>query len=111
MNELLAKGVAVRRVDKLAPGLKPGDFVIPSAPEATLSTIAKETGVDFRPLNTAVSAGIHDVKKLRIGMYQRYGGGNIDEGWTPLTLERFSFISAPLLDAESRKVILKQSST
>ena len=53
--------------------------------------LAKQTGVEFHALNAAVTAGIHDVKKLRIGMYQRYSGGNIDEGWTRWMLEQFSF--------------------
>ncbi len=103
VNQLLAQGITVRRVDKPSQGLKSGDFVVPAAPNATLAAIAQQTGVDFRPLNTPVSAGIHDVKKLRIGMYMRYGGGNIDEGWTRFTLERFNFNSTPVLDAEIKK--------
>jgi hypothetical protein len=103
VNLLLAQGVIVRRITKPSPGLKPGDFVLPSGPEAALSAIAKETGVDFQPLKTAPSEGIHDVRKLRIGMYQRYGGGNMDEGWTRWALEHFSFPAVPLLDAEIKK--------
>ncbi len=103
VNKLLTQGVTVRRVDKPSGGLKPGDFVIPSAPETALQTIARETGVDFQPLATQITQGAHDVKKLRIGMYQRYGGGNMDEGWTRWTLEHFSFQSVPLLDAELKK--------
>ncbi len=103
VNQLLAKGVAVRRVTKPSPGLKPGDFVIPTAPEATLTAIAKETGVDFRPLQAAPNEGIHDVRKLRIGMYQRYGGGNIDEGWTRWVLEHFAFPYVSILDADIKK--------
>jgi hypothetical protein len=103
VNLLLAKGVTVRRVDKPSQGLKPGDFMVPSAPDALLSSIAKETGVDFHPLNAAVTEGTHNVGKLRIGMYQRYSGGNIDEGWTRWVLEQFSFPSVPILDAEIKK--------
>ncbi|MCK7496492.1 MAG: hypothetical protein MZW92_40480 [Comamonadaceae bacterium] len=33
-----------------------------------------------------MTAGAHDAKRLRIGMYQRYRGGNMDEGWTRLAL-------------------------
>jgi hypothetical protein len=83
--------------------LKPGDFVIPTAPDATLTAIAKETGVGFHPLKAAPTEGIHDVRKLRIGMYQRYGGGNIDEGWTRWVLEHFSFSYVSVLDAEFKK--------
>ncbi len=103
VNELLAGGVTVRRVDKASQGLQPGDFVVPAAPEATLTALAKETGVDFHALNAPVTQGIHDVKRLRIGMYQRYGGGNIDEGWTRWILEQFQFPAVPLMDAEIKK--------
>jgi zinc carboxypeptidase len=103
VNQLLAKGVTVRRITKESQGLKPGDFIIPAAPDAILTAIATETGVDFRPLKTAPAEGIRDVRKARIGMYQRYGGGNIDEGWTRWVLEHFSFPSVPVLDAEIKK--------
>ena len=103
VNELLAANVTVRRVDKPSQGLQPGDFVVPSAPEATLTTLAKETGVDFNPLKAPVTEGIHDIKRLRIGMYQRYGGGNLDEGWTRWTMEQFRFPVVPLMDAEIKK--------
>jgi hypothetical protein len=43
------------------------------------------------------------MKRLRIAMYQRYGGGNIDEGWTRLLLEQFSFPYASIKDADIKK--------
>jgi hypothetical protein len=103
VNLLLAGGVSVRRVDKAQAGLNPGDFVVSSAPEATLTPIAQKTGVDFLPLKAAVPEGIHEMKKLRIGMYQRYGGGNIDEGWTRFVLEKFEFPAVPIMDAAIKK--------
>jgi hypothetical protein len=36
-------------------------------------------------------------------MYQRYWGGNMDEGWTRLLLEQFSFPYRSIMDAEIRK--------
>jgi len=33
-------------------------------------------------------------------MYQRYGGGNIDEGWTRLVLEQFNFAYTSIFDPE-----------
>ncbi len=103
VNLLLAKGIGVRRVDKPSSGLKAGDFVIPAASEAVLNPIAKETGVDFRALQTPIVKDIHDIKRLRIGMYQRYGGGNIDEGWTRWIFDHFAFPAVPLMDAEIKK--------
>ena len=36
-------------------------------------------------------------------MYQRYGGGNIDEGWTRWIMEQFQFPAVPIMDAEIKK--------
>ncbi|MGA3237840.1 MAG: M14 family zinc carboxypeptidase [Bryobacteraceae bacterium] len=100
LNLLFDKGVAVRRVDKAGAGLRPGDFLVPAGSDAVLETVAKQTGVDFTPLRAAVSAGVHDMKRQRVAMYQRFGGGNIDEGWTRLVLEQFNFPYKSIFDPE-----------
>src|SRR5271156_1146368 len=46
MNLLFDKGIAVRRVDKVSGGLRPGDFLVASGSEGVLETIARQTGVD-----------------------------------------------------------------
>src|SRR5262245_33151770 len=103
VNLLFDKGVAVRRVDKASAGLRPGDFLIPNGSEATLEAVARQTGVDFNPLRTPVSTGVHDTNRLRVAMYQRYGGGNMDEGWSRLTLEQFNFPYMSIFDPEIKK--------
>jgi len=103
LNLLFDKGVAVRRIDQAGQGLRPGDFVVVPGSEAALAPIAKETGVDFLTLKPEVPLIAHEVKRLRAGMYQRYRGGNIDEGWTRLLLEQFGFPYTTLLDAEIKK--------
>ena len=100
VNMLLAQNVKLQRIDKSAQGLRPGDWVIPSAPDALISTIAKDTGVAFQPLKAPITQGTHEATKLRIGMYQRYGGGNIDEGWTRWLIEDFKFPYTSLFDKE-----------
>ncbi len=102
-NILLEKGIAVRRVDKPASGLRAGDFITGSLSAAVLKELAKETGVSLTPLSSEPPQGVHEIKRLRVGMYQRYRGGNIDEGWTRLLLEQFRFPYASLLDAELKK--------
>ena len=102
-NLLLEKGVALRRVDKAGQGLRPGDFVVGAGSEAILADVAKETGVDFTALKEDATRGTHEVKRLRIGMYQRYRGGNMDEGWTRWLLEQFGFPYTSLMDAEIKK--------
>ncbi|MEW5981990.1 MAG: M14 metallopeptidase family protein [Acidobacteriota bacterium] len=103
VNQLLAKGVAVTRVDRAVGKLSPGDFLVPPVPAGTAESVAHATGVDFRPLNAAPAQGTHGVKKPRIGLYQRYMGGNMDEGWTRLLLEQFDFPYVTLRDAEVKK--------
>ena len=117
---LLDKGVSLRRVDKAANGLRPGDFVVTAGPDAAVADIGRQTGVDFKPLAYDIKAASHDLKRMRVGMYQRYGGGNMDEGWTRLLLEQFSIPFTTVRDAEVKKgslndkydvVILPEDST
>ncbi|MDP2998084.1 MAG: M14 family metallopeptidase [Bryobacterales bacterium] len=103
VNMLLDKGVVIRRIDKTSQGLRPGDFVVVPASEAVLAPLAKETGVDFFALKPEVPLIAHEVKRMRTGMYQRYRGGNADEGWTRLLLEQFRFPYTTLMDAEIKK--------
>ena len=42
-------------------------------------------------------------------MYQRYGGGNMDEGWTRLMFEQFNVPFKSLMDAELKKGDLNAS--
>jgi hypothetical protein len=103
VNLLLEKGIQAKRMDKAGPNLRPGDFIVSTGPREVLEEIAAKTGVDFKALNSKVEAGAHEVKRLRLGLYQRYYGGNMDEGWTRLVLEKFSFPYATLMDAEVKK--------
>ncbi len=102
-NMLLDKGADVRRVDKDEQRLQPGDFIVSGSPESTLKTVADRTGVDFKALEAIPKQGVHYVKRFRIGMYQRYNGGNIDEGWTRWLLEQFGFPYKSVMDAEIKK--------
>ena len=100
VNLLFDAKIAVKRVSTTgAHGQHTGDFVVPAnANTATLHKIAAQTGVDFNPLNNKVVA--KPVGRMRIGMYQRYLGGNIDEGWTRLLLETFKFPYTTLHDKD-----------
>jgi hypothetical protein len=100
VNLLLEKGVAIRRVDKPSEGLRPGDFIVAKAD--AVNAIARDTGIDFAALK-AEPVAAHPVKRLRIGLYQRYSGGNIDEGWTRWLIEDFKFPYTTVMDAEIKK--------
>ena len=108
VNLLLDGGVAVRRVDQPgSSGLRPGDFLVADVPDATAQDIARRTGVDFDPLDAGLAQGSHAVSRLRLAMYQRYNGGNMDEGWTRFVLEQWGFPYASLMDAELKAGNLK----
>lgn len=102
-NILLDKGIAVRRVDRSGGGLRAGDFLAGPLPAAVLDEIANATGICPAPWAGPAPREAHEIQRLRVGLYQRYRGGNMDEGWTRLLLEQFHFPYASLLDAELKK--------
>jgi hypothetical protein len=99
LNLLFDKGVSVRRVARAGEGFAAGDFIVSGGATAVLADVAKQTGVDFTTA-AGVPQGAYDIRKPRIAMYQRYGGGNMDEGWTRLLFEQFNVPSKPIMDAE-----------
>jgi hypothetical protein len=101
VNLLIDKGVTVQRVDTATDNaLRPGDFLVAAAGGDAAAEVAKSTGVDFTAVKALPTQGVRPVKRLRIGMYKRYYGGNMDEGWTSFVLEQFGFPYKSLFDAE-----------
>jgi len=100
---LLDKDIEVRRVAREAPGLNAGDFIVATGSAAALAEVAKETGVGFAALSAPAPQDAYAIRKPRIAMYQRYRGGNMDEGWTRLMFEQFDIPSTSIMDAEIRK--------
>jgi len=103
VNLLWDKGIAVRRVDTASQGLRPGDWIVPAGNEAALADAARRTGVDAGALASEVRDGAHDSARLRVGIYRRYRGGNMDEGWTRWLFEQFGFPFSEVYDAEILK--------
>ena len=106
VNLLLDKGVPVRRVSN-AEGFAPGDFIVASAAgtsgASVLAEVAKQTGVDFAAITGTLPTGAYEIRKPRVAMYQRYVGGNMDEGWTRLMFEQFNVPFKSMMDAELKK--------
>jgi len=105
VNLLWNQGVGVRRLDSRVVTenlvLRPGDFLVSASVSLDLATeIAQKTGVDFQPLSLDVAAQSRPVRRLRIGLFQRYFGGNMDEGWTRLLLENFDFPYTTIRDED-----------
>jgi len=95
VNQLLAQDIQVIRIDEAVEvgntQFPPGAFVVPAESKEVLEGFTRNSGVTFYALEQELSVPRHEVQQLRIGMYQRYHGGNMDEGWTRLVLEQFGF--------------------
>jgi hypothetical protein len=96
VNLLLDKAATVHRVTG-ATGA--GDFIVTGAANGVLADVAKQTGVDFTAAS-GVPQGAHQIRKPRIAMYQRYNGGNMDEGWTRLMFEQFNVPFTTIRDVD-----------
>ena len=101
VNMLFEAGAGVQRVIEGGAGASQGDFVVPGgAADDALGEIAATTGVDFAALEWDPSTISQPIARQRIGMYQRFYGGNMDEGWTRWLLEDFGFAYTSLFDDE-----------
>jgi hypothetical protein len=100
VNLLWDEDVAVRRFARQHGPHRPGDFWVESASDALVARIAEQTGVDFQAMNVDGGDAAPAATRRRIAMYQRFYGGNIDEGWTRWLLEDFAFPYTSLFDPE-----------
>ncbi len=103
VNLLLDQGVEVQRIDEEGSGTRTGDFIVSKDSEEVLKNAAAQTGVNFKALNGELGIKLHNVKRMRTAMYQRYMGGNMDEGWTRFVLEQFSFPYTSVMDDTIKK--------
>jgi hypothetical protein len=91
MNQLYAAGVSMSRVAHAGGAFGAGDFIVSGdAPTEVLAEVARATGVSFEAVDAEPEAA-YPIEQLRVGMFQRYYGGNMDEGWTRWLLEDFEF--------------------
>ena len=109
-NRLLAEGAKVSRAKgtvSCGEACMPhGAFIVREAEISLLKKLSEELHLVFYPLEEDVEKST--VKALRIGMYQRYWGGNMDEGWTRFVLEQFEFPYTTLMDDDIKKGGLKK---
>ena len=100
VNRLLEAGVRVwRTIDPVFTGVETlphGAFVV-NVNKDILEKTASDLGITFYGVEGKPT--LLEVKKPRIGLYQRYYGGNSDEGWTRLVLEQFGFGYETLMDS------------
>ena len=106
VNRLLGLGAEVRRtkapVDCGDARLPPGSFIVGGLGGEALERVAREMHVTLHPVTGDVGETTK-VSPPKIGLYQRYYGGNSDEGWTRLVLEQFDFPYRTLMDDDVKK--------
>jgi hypothetical protein len=109
VNRLLRKGYEVHRITKQI-NLKEvtfeeGSFYIPMANGIIneLRKLVKRYHVSLIGMDDKSNLESKPVKMLRIGVYQRYYGGNVDEGWTRWLLEQHRFRYKTLMDKDIKK--------
>lgn len=104
VNHLLKSGVDIFRVLEPRGELPVGAFYIPS--KDGVDDILKESSehhhVTFHAVDN-VDFAKKPVKQLRIGLYRRYWGGSMDEGWNRWLFEKYGFEYETLWDNEIRE--------
>lgn len=107
VNRLLRRGVEVQRLTESVQVegriFDPGSFYIPVSDGVSgeLDKLSKSYHLRFM-----AAPGNHQtlpVRALRIGIYERYYGGNSDEGWTRFLLEQYRFRYKALMDKDIKR--------
>lgn len=102
VNQLLGNGAEICRltteVEVGGETFPVGSFLINGIERRELNELARTSGVSFYGVNHSLRSEMGSLNSRRIGLYNRYWGGNMDEGWTRLTLEQFGFSYQTLRD-------------
>jgi hypothetical protein len=107
INRLLRKNIVVHRLlesikteEKTFPA---GSFYIPKAEgvEKELNKVCKRCHIAFIPAPPALKSKHVNMKKIAI--YQRYYGGNTDEGWTRWLLEQYRYRYRTIMDKDIQR--------
>ena len=108
VNRLLRRGVEIHRTDEpVTVGehhFSKGSFYVPlnDGVEKEVKRQSKRHHLNFVD-TTENDFHSNPVKMLRIGMYHRYRGGNMDEGWTRWLLEQYRFRFKKLMDNDIKR--------
>jgi hypothetical protein len=103
---LLRRGFKVSRAEKEVEIEKskfpPGTFIIPTQKnvEKELEKQCKRLHLTAWPIAKKLGVKIRPLRFPRIAVYQRYWGGNIDEGWTRWLFEKYEFPYKIIMDRE-----------
>ena len=94
VNRVLKNGGAVYRLSSPPEPWAPGTFWIPaggSINTASIQALATEFGLPFTAVAAAPTGAMSQLKPLRVALYRRFAGGNMDEGWTRFIFDQWEF--------------------
>jgi hypothetical protein len=81
----------------------PSHVSVTGATQKQIESAAMQYGLSVTAANGTPRGGTPvSIRTPRIGMYQPWTGGNMDEGWTRWVLEQYGFQSTPLHNADIR---------
>ncbi|MCL2497039.1 MAG: M14 family metallopeptidase [Symbiobacteriaceae bacterium] len=114
-NQLMSAGLTVWRSKVAVPCGSCGDFPVGSF-------VVMDVGAKLAILGKAEPLGIHvaplfkelpecdrtQLLPVKLGVYHRYYGGNMEEGWTRLVLEQFDFPYTSVLNPEIKAGNLRE---
>jgi hypothetical protein len=107
INRLLERGATVSIDTARDSGSQLARVNVSGTSRAVIEKVATEVGFDVTSGNTKASpradspiSGATVIHAPRIGMYDTWAGGNMDEGWTRWVLEQYGFHSTRLHNAD-----------
>ena len=81
--------------------------IVAGVSRKSIEEAATSFGLAIDSTGAASSASPMAIRAPRIAMYQPWGGGNMDEGWTRWVLEQYGFASTPVHNDDVRAGGLK----
>ncbi len=112
MNRLLEKDFEVHWVaNAFTDGnahYAPGTILV-KGDSGYVKALSNELGLDFQSPSKAVRGKGYKVDKPRLGMYKRYAGGNMDEGWTHWLIKDFEFDLTSLFNKDMKDASVAQN--
>jgi hypothetical protein len=112
--KLIAKEFKVYRIEETVfigeKSFQEGTFLIPNQKGLLkeLSEIGKNLHLIFFPIAEELLIKTQEIKPPKVGVYQRYWEGNIDEGWTRWILEQFEVPYTTIMDKNITDGILEE---
>lgn len=103
VNRLLAARLPVWRLDEelnVGGRTYPAGAFYVEGDSRRVARYARPRAVEPVALDAPPALNARPLARRALGLYQRYWGGNIDEGWTRLVLEQFGFDYTTVRDAD-----------